>query len=367
MDAATTKASLCVLNKLLVHENECVVANSCEAVFHILSGWTGKELKEATNMGFVSGSKSFELNRETNEIVEKLFKLLSQDDNPLANTHAIKTIHLISSEAVALRNGMASMTKLLFDYNNTTVRELATKVIYNIITDDKDQIQTAIDNNTVPSLLYILSTHYYWSNRNDAIEVIRQMTKAGSASQIKYLVSQDCIRHLCGLLTKSDSSVDSIVLLALKDIFKVGRDEQSEDFHSCHTCDGCDMKPIIGDRYHSKITPDFDFCADCMEKYEGDKADFEIEILDRDRISWLTSKLDELMVENKLIDEETKTCQLLQSKKAWLEFQIQNEKSQSLAGAIEVMKDQQQQALTRSESFGDKVTQAGVDTPLGKA
>ena len=127
------------------------------------------------------------------------------------------------------------------------------------------------------------------------------------------------------------------------------------------------MNPIIGDRYHSKITPDFDFCADCMEKYEGNKADFELEILDRDRINWLAGKLDELMEENKIVEEETKTCQLLQSKKAWLEFHTQNEKSQSLANAIEVMKDQQQHALTRSESFGDKATQVGADTSLGKA
>ena len=221
MDAATTKASLSVLNKALVHEDEDVVTYSCEAVFHILSGWTGEELKEATNMGFISAVKSSELNKEINEIVEQLLNLISHDDNSLANTHAIKAIHLISSvgdiKAITLRNGISRITKLLFDYNNGNVRELACGTISNIITDDEDQIQTAIDNNTVPGLLHILTKHY-WSNRHDAIKVIHQMTKAGDNKQIKYLVSQDCIRHLCGLLTKSDSGVTSIALLVLKDI-----------------------------------------------------------------------------------------------------------------------------------------------------
>lgn len=53
--------------------------------------------------------------------------------------------------------------------------------------------------------------------------------------------------------------------------------------HARHTCDGCSKTPIVGDRYQAKNIDDFDLCGACMEKYEGDKADFEIQFSDRDR------------------------------------------------------------------------------------
>lgn len=53
--------------------------------------------------------------------------------------------------------------------------------------------------------------------------------------------------------------------------------------HARHTCDGCNKTPIVGDRYRAKNIADFDLCGACMNKYEGDKADFEIQFSDRDR------------------------------------------------------------------------------------
>jgi len=54
--------------------------------------------------------------------------------------------------------------------------------------------------------------------------------------------------------------------------------------HARHTCDGCNKTPIIGNRWRAKNIADFDLCGACMNKYEGDKADFEIEVSDRDRL-----------------------------------------------------------------------------------
>jgi len=53
--------------------------------------------------------------------------------------------------------------------------------------------------------------------------------------------------------------------------------------HARHTCDGCSKTPIVGDRYRAKNIADFDLCGACMNKYEGDKADFEIDVSNRDR------------------------------------------------------------------------------------
>mmetsp|Transcript_15533 Transcript_15533/g.23503 ORF Transcript_15533/g.23503 Transcript_15533/m.23503 type:complete len:621 (-) Transcript_15533:88-1950(-) len=53
--------------------------------------------------------------------------------------------------------------------------------------------------------------------------------------------------------------------------------------HARHTCDGCSKSPIIGTRYRATNIPDFDFCANCFNKYEGEKTDFKPEALERDR------------------------------------------------------------------------------------
>lgn len=64
--------------------------------------------------------------------------------------------------------------------------------------------------------------------------------------------------------------------------------------HARHTCDGCQRTPIIGTRYHAMNIPDFDLCANCFEKYEGEKSDFQPEIHHRDRRMqqrWLKKQL----------------------------------------------------------------------------
>lgn len=324
MDSATTKASLCVLNKALVHENESVVTNSCEAVYHILSGLSGEELKFATNMNFINGVDTLdELNQLIgSELVEQLLKFVPHV-NQSVKTAAIKTIHLISSvgdvKAITLNRGMARITKLLY-FHDETNRELLCHTMCNILANNTDQIQTAIDNDAVPGLLKMLGG--YCPNKKHALKVILHMTNTASNTQIKYLVSQDCIHCFCGLLT-SGCDIAGMALTALRDVFEAGRD---------------DLSSVM----------------------DEDSTTFS-------RIQMIKSKLVNFTDEIQLIDKETRHLTELQSKKAWLEFQIQNEKTQSLAGAIEVMKDQQQQALTRSESFGDKVAQARADTPLGKA
>lgn len=49
--------------------------------------------------------------------------------------------------------------------------------------------------------------------------------------------------------------------------------------HARHTCDGCSRTPIIGTRYRATKIPDFDLCAKCYKKYEGEDLDFKPEVL----------------------------------------------------------------------------------------
>jgi len=60
--------------------------------------------------------------------------------------------------------------------------------------------------------------------------------------------------------------------------------KRSPDFiHGRHTCDGCMKTPITGYRFQALNLPDYDLCADCFAKYNGDEIVFEAMELDRDR------------------------------------------------------------------------------------
>ncbi len=40
--------------------------------------------------------------------------------------------------------------------------------------------------------------------------------------------------------------------------------------HASHTCDGCNVSPIVGKRFKSSDTANFDLCSKCFAAYDGD-------------------------------------------------------------------------------------------------
>ena len=66
------------------------------------------------------------------------------------------------------------------------------------------------------------------------------------------------------------------VEIKLKGIKKAITEPKEEIVHEYYICDGCEMEPIKGIRYHCKECPDFDFCENCYEnKKHEHKHNFE--------------------------------------------------------------------------------------------
>ena len=80
----------------------------------------------------------------------------------------------------------------------------------------------------------------------------------------------------------------------------------------------------------------------------------------------LERKLEELTTENLLFEHEIERLKLLQKKKAWLEFDAQNDHVKSLNEASELLKDQNHQAQQRLQSLENKIASVGTETPLGQ-
>jgi importin subunit alpha-1 len=109
------------------------------------------------------------------------------------------------------------------------IRKEACWTISNVTAGSPPQIQAIIDANIIPPLINILQ-HADFKTRKEACWAISNATSGGlqEPAQIRYLVSQGCIKPLCDLLTMMDNKIIQVALDGLDNILKIGEmDKQS--------------------------------------------------------------------------------------------------------------------------------------------
>jgi hypothetical protein len=103
------------------------------------------------------------------------------------------------------------------------IRKEACWTISNITAGNPAQIQAVIDANIIPPLINLLSNGDF-KTRKEACWAISNATSGGlqKPDQIRYLVSQGCIKPLCDLLGCPDNKIIQVALDGLENILKVG-------------------------------------------------------------------------------------------------------------------------------------------------
>lgn len=103
------------------------------------------------------------------------------------------------------------------------IRKEACWTISNITAGNSTQIQAVVDANIIPPLIHLLSNGDF-KTRKEACWAISNATSGGlqKPDQIRYLVSQGCIRPLCDLLACPDNKIIQVALDGLENILKVG-------------------------------------------------------------------------------------------------------------------------------------------------
>ncbi|KAK7064307.1 importin subunit alpha [Favolaschia claudopus] len=101
----------------------------------------------------------------------------------------------------------------------------------NIVTGDDLQtqvIQAIIDANIIPPLINILQNADF-KTKKEACWALSNATSGGlqEPSQIRYLVSQGCIKPLCDLLTMMDNKIIQVALDGLDNILKIGEADKA--------------------------------------------------------------------------------------------------------------------------------------------
>ena len=80
----------------------------------------------------------------------------------------------------------------------------------------------------------------------------------------------------------------------------------------------------------------------------------------------IENKLEELTNENLRLENDIERVDLLRKKKAWIEFDDQNQHLQSLQDAPAMLNEQLNNNERRLQSIEQKIASVGEETPLGK-
>jgi len=104
------------------------------------------------------------------------------------------------------------------------IRKEACWTISNITAGTREQIQAVIEANIIPPLVHLLQVAEF-DIKKEAAWSISNATSGGSEEQIKYLVSQGCIKPLCDLLTCNDPRLVTVALEGIENVLKAGEME----------------------------------------------------------------------------------------------------------------------------------------------
>lgn len=164
-------------------------------------------------------------------IPKRLVELLGHE-SALVQTPALRAVGNIVTGTdlqtqIVINAGVLLALGPLLRSPKESIKKEACWTISNITAGNPDQIQAVIDANLIPQIIKLLTTGDY-KTKKEACWAISNASSGGLSrpEQIKYLVSQGCIKPLCDLLSIADNKIIEVTLDALENILKVGELEK---------------------------------------------------------------------------------------------------------------------------------------------
>eukprot|EP01098_Paradermamoeba_levis_P007322 TRINITY_DN3018_c0_g1_i1.p1 TRINITY_DN3018_c0_g1~~TRINITY_DN3018_c0_g1_i1.p1 ORF type:complete len:555 (-),score=172.84 TRINITY_DN3018_c0_g1_i1:445-2010(-) len=208
--------ALPVLSRLVYSTDEEVLTDACWALSYLSDG-TNDKIQAVIESGVCR------------RLVELLFHSSFSVQTPALRTVGnIVTGDDLQTQIIINVGALPCLAQLLSSPKKG-IRKEACWTISNITAGNKSQIQNVIEANIISVLVDLLQNAEF-DIKKEAAWAISNATSGGTPDQIRYLVSQGCIKPLCDLLSVQDSRIISVALEGLENILKIG--EMDKDTHS---------------------------------------------------------------------------------------------------------------------------------------
>ncbi|KAK1927794.1 importin alpha subunit [Papiliotrema laurentii] len=202
--------ALTVLTKLIYSLDDEVLIDACWAISYLSDG-TNDKIQAVIESGVCRRLVDLLMHPSTavqTPALRSVGNIVTGDD--------LQTQVIISSGALPALLSLLSSPK-------DGIRKEACWTISNITAGSPMQIQAIIDANVIPPLINILQNADF-KTKKEACWAISNATSGGlqEPNQIRYLVSQGCIKPMCDLLNSMDNKIIQVALDGLENILKVG-------------------------------------------------------------------------------------------------------------------------------------------------
>ncbi|KAI9828793.1 MAG: Importin alpha subunit (Karyopherin alpha subunit) (Serine-rich RNA polymerase I suppressor protein) [Thelocarpon impressellum] len=209
-DWQTILPALPVLSKLVFSLDDEVLIDACWAISYLSDGSNDK-IQAVIEAGI------------PRRLVELLMHASTSVQTPaLRSVGNIVTGDDVQTQVIINCGALPALLSLLGSTKDG-IRKEACWTISNVTAGNSTQIQSVIDANIIPPLVNLL-TNGDFKTRKEACWAISNATSGGlqKPDQIRYLVSQGCIKPLCDLLGCPDNKIIQVALDGLENILKVG-------------------------------------------------------------------------------------------------------------------------------------------------
>ncbi|KAL5719751.1 hypothetical protein ACHQM5_012496 [Ranunculus cassubicifolius] len=213
-----TKLALAVLERLIHSTDEYILSRVCSALGYICDG-TDEKTQAVIEAMVCQRLVELLLHPSPSVVAQALWAFtmfVSGDYETHTETRCI------------INQALPCLLNLITQTHYGSLKKEACETILNITAGYEEQIQAVITAGIIGPLVDLLQTAEYVIKKEAAIAILNA-TVNSSAQQIKYLVSQGCIRGLCDFLTSPDSDIVRQCLEGLENILKAGETEKIGD------------------------------------------------------------------------------------------------------------------------------------------
>jgi len=137
--------------------------------------------------------------------------------------------------------GILPYVKLFLESDHKGLRKEACWAISNITAGTNSQIQKVIDCEIFPILIRLLDYPAEFEVQKEIAWAISNASSGGTSEQIKYLVSQGCLKSLCDMLRCSDIRLVMAILDCIENILRHGKNDNANPYaYFLDACKGWD-------------------------------------------------------------------------------------------------------------------------------